>query len=40
MNHPTDVGHIKLARHLLQWTRLVLSWVLEPMGEVQRGTMY
>ncbi|KAJ5140727.1 Esterase SGNH hydrolase-type subgroup [Penicillium atrosanguineum] len=39
-NHPTDVGHIKLASHLLQWTRLVLRWNLEPMGEVQHGTLY
>ncbi|KAJ5151143.1 Esterase SGNH hydrolase-type subgroup [Penicillium canariense] len=39
-NHPTDVGHIKLASHLLQWTRLVLRWNLEPLGEVQHGTLY
>ncbi|OOQ88723.1 acetylxylan esterase [Penicillium brasilianum] len=39
-NHPTDVGHIKLASHLLQWVRLVLRWKLEPLGEVQHGTLY
>lgn len=39
-NHPTDVGHIKLASHLLQWTKLVLRWDLEPLGEVQHGTLY
>ncbi|KAJ5805959.1 Esterase SGNH hydrolase-type subgroup [Penicillium pulvis] len=39
-NHPTDVGHIKLASHLLQWTRMVMRWKLEPMGEVQHGTLY
>lgn len=39
-NHPTDVGHIKLASHLLQWVRLVLRWNLEPLGEVQHGTLY
>ncbi|RAH68065.1 SGNH/GDSL hydrolase family protein [Aspergillus aculeatinus CBS 121060] len=39
-NHPTDVGHIKVASHLLQWTRLVLRWELKPTGEVQHGTLY
>ncbi|CAI7662585.1 unnamed protein product [Penicillium pancosmium] len=39
-NHPTDVGHIKLASHLLQWVRLVLRWELEPLGEVTHGTLY
>ncbi|KAK1149146.1 hypothetical protein N8T08_006366 [Aspergillus melleus] len=39
-NHPTDVGHIKLASHLLQWTRMIMRWPLEPMGEVQHGTEY
>lgn len=37
--HPTDVGHVKLASHLLQWVKLVLRWKLEPMGEVQHGTL-
>ncbi|KAJ5234650.1 uncharacterized protein N7469_003818 [Penicillium citrinum] len=39
-NHPTDVGHIKLASHLLQWVRVVLRWELEPLGEVTHGTLY
>lgn len=39
-NHPTDVGHIKLASHLLQWVRVVLRWKLEPLGEVTHGTLY
>ncbi|KAL1846697.1 hypothetical protein Plec18170_008987 [Paecilomyces lecythidis] len=39
-NHPTDVGHIKLASHLLQWTRVVLGWELEPMGEMTHSTLY
>ena len=39
-NHPTDVGHVKLASHLLQWTRLVMRWELEPMGEVTHDTLY
>lgn len=39
-NHPTDVGHIKLASHLLQWTRVVLRWDLAPMGEVTHDTLY
>ncbi|KAJ5888721.1 CAZyme family CE2 [Penicillium taxi] len=39
-NHPTDIGHIKIASHLLQWVRVVLRWNIEPMGEVQHGTEY
>ncbi|KAJ9289391.1 CAZyme family CE2 [Paecilomyces variotii] len=39
-NHPTDVGHIKLASHLLQWTRVVLGWELEPTGEMTHSTLY
>ncbi|KAA8644409.1 hypothetical protein EYZ11_002789 [Aspergillus tanneri] len=39
-NHPTDVGHVKIASHLLQWTRLIMRWPLEPTGEVQHGTLY
>lgn len=39
-NHPTDVGHIKLASQLLQWAKLILRWDLEPTGEVQHGTLY
>ncbi|KAL4913968.1 SGNH hydrolase-type esterase domain-containing protein [Aspergillus aurantiobrunneus] len=40
MNHPTDVGHIKIASHLLQWTNLILGWELNPRGEMQPGTLY
>jgi YHS domain-containing protein len=39
-NHLTDVGHVKIASHLLQWVKLVLRWNLEPTGEVQSGTTY
>ncbi|KAL3481045.1 SGNH hydrolase-type esterase domain-containing protein [Aspergillus californicus] len=39
-NHPTDVGHIKIASHMLQWTNLVLGWELKPKGEMQHGTLY
>ncbi|TQB72603.1 hypothetical protein MPDQ_006736 [Monascus purpureus] len=39
-DHPTDYGHAKVASHLLQWTRLVLGWQLEPTGEVQHGTLF
>ncbi|KAJ5143222.1 CAZyme family CE2 [Penicillium bovifimosum] len=39
-NHLTDVGHVKIASHLLQWVKLVLRWNLEPTGEVQSGTAY
>ncbi|KAL3454231.1 SGNH hydrolase-type esterase domain-containing protein [Aspergillus insuetus] len=39
-NHPTDVGHIKIASHMLQWTNLMLGWDLNPRGEMQHGTLY
>ncbi|CAG7938947.1 unnamed protein product [Penicillium olsonii] len=39
-NHLTDVGHVKIASHLLQWVKLVLRWKLEPTSEVQSGTTY
>ncbi|KAL4888512.1 SGNH hydrolase-type esterase domain-containing protein [Aspergillus ambiguus] len=39
-NHPTDVGHVKIASHLLQWTRIMMRWDIEPTGEVQHGTLY
>ena len=39
-NHLTDVGHVKIASHLLQWVKLILRWNLEPTGEVQSGTTY
>ncbi|KKK22393.1 hypothetical protein ARAM_002234 [Aspergillus rambellii] len=39
-NHPTDVGHIKIASHMLQWTTIKLGWGLHPTGEMQHGTLY
>jgi lysophospholipase L1-like esterase len=37
--HPTDVGQIKLASHLLQYIKLKFGWDLEATGpEVQHGT--
>ncbi|KAJ5977586.1 Esterase SGNH hydrolase-type subgroup [Penicillium viridicatum] len=39
-NHLTDVGHVKIASHLLQWVKLILRWNLEPTGEVAAGTTY
>jgi hypothetical protein len=39
-NHPTDVGHVKIASHLLQWTRIMMRWDLEPTGEVGHGMLY
>ncbi|CAG8135257.1 unnamed protein product [Penicillium salamii] len=39
-NHLTDVGHVKIASHLLQWVKLVLRWKIEPTSEVQSGTTY
>lgn len=39
--HPTDVGHLKLASHLMQYVRLVFGWELEQTGpEVQHETLY
>lgn len=39
--HPTDVGHVKLASHLMQYIRLVFGWDLEQTGpEVQHATLY
>ena len=36
--HPTDVGHIKLASHLMQFVKLKFGWLLEATGpEVQHG---
>ncbi|KAF9895279.1 hypothetical protein FE257_000182 [Aspergillus nanangensis] len=39
-NHPTDIGHVKLASHLLQWIKIMMRWDLEPTGEVQHNTLY
>lgn len=39
--HPTDVGHIKLASHLMQYVKLTFRWILEQTGpEVQHDTLY
>lgn len=39
--HPTDVGHIKLASHLMQYIKLTFGWILEQTGpEVQHETLY
>jgi hypothetical protein len=39
--HPTDVGHVKIASHMIQYIKLVFGWVLYATGpEVQSGTLY
>lgn len=39
--HPTDVGHIKLAAHLMQYIKLQFGWIFAATGpEVQSGTLY
>jgi len=39
--HPTDVGHIKLASHLMQYIKLKFGWVFGATGpEVQADTLY
>lgn len=39
--HPTDVGHIKLASHLMQYIKLVFGWELQQTGpEVLHETTY
>ena len=39
--HPTDVGHLKLASHLMQYIKLTFGWILEQTGpEVQHDTLY
>ncbi|KAL2839831.1 SGNH hydrolase-type esterase domain-containing protein [Aspergillus pseudoustus] len=39
--HPTDVGHIKVAAHLIQWVKLTLGWEMEATGPmVHSGTLY
>ncbi|EWC46780.1 hypothetical protein DRE_04025 [Drechslerella stenobrocha 248] len=39
--HPTDVGHIKLASHLMQFIKLTFGWNFQNTGqEVQSHTMY
>jgi len=39
--HPTDVGHVKIASHLLQYVKLNFGWVFQATGpEVQHDTLY
>ncbi|KAH0194271.1 hypothetical protein KCV03_g513, partial [Aureobasidium melanogenum] len=39
--HPTDVGYIKLASHLMQYIKLKFDWVFGATGpEVQADTLY
>ncbi|KAE8389676.1 SGNH hydrolase-type esterase domain-containing protein [Aspergillus alliaceus] len=39
--HPTDVGHLKVASHLMQWTKIKLGWEFGATGaEVQHDTTY
>ena len=39
--HPTDVGHLKLASHLIQYIKLKFNWVLYATGpEIQHDTLY
>jgi hypothetical protein len=39
--HPTDMGHVKLASHLMQYIKLTFGWGLESTGpEVQHQTLY
>jgi hypothetical protein len=41
MDHPTDVGAIKIASHVLQFIRLKFGWELLARGpEVQHETLY
>ncbi|KKK18229.1 hypothetical protein ARAM_002979 [Aspergillus rambellii] len=41
LNHPTDIGHIKVASHLMQWVQLKLGWEFGTQGEeIQSGTTY
>jgi hypothetical protein len=39
--HPTDVGHIKLASHLMQYVKQTFGWEFEATGpEIQHETLY
>ena len=39
--HPTDVGHVKLASHLLQYIKMNFNFVFGATGpEVQHDTLY
>ncbi|KAL4983319.1 SGNH hydrolase-type esterase domain-containing protein [Aspergillus falconensis] len=39
--HPTDVGHIKVAAHFMQWVKLKFGWEMAATGPmVHSGTLY
>lgn len=39
--HPTDVGHIKVASHVMQYIRVKFGWEFGATGpEVQHETLY
>ncbi|RDW58958.1 SGNH/GDSL hydrolase family protein [Aspergillus mulundensis] len=39
--HPTDVGHIKVAAHFMQWVKMTFGWEMEATGPmVHSGTLY
>ncbi|KAL4908621.1 hypothetical protein BDW74DRAFT_175304 [Aspergillus multicolor] len=39
--HPTDVGHIKVAAHFMQWVKIKFGWEMEATGPmVHSGTLY
>ncbi|KAL4897132.1 SGNH hydrolase-type esterase domain-containing protein [Aspergillus ambiguus] len=39
--HPTDVGHVKIASHFMQWVKIKFGWEFAATGpEVQHGTLY
>ena len=41
LSHPTDVGAVKLASHLMQYIKLTFGWEFEQSGpEVQHDTLY
>lgn len=39
--HPTDVGQIKVASHLMQWVKIKFGWEMGATGpEVLHDTLY
>ncbi|KAL4939214.1 hypothetical protein BDV06DRAFT_214485 [Aspergillus oleicola] len=39
--HPTDVGHVKVAAHFMQWVKLKFGWEMAATGPmVHSGTLY
>lgn len=39
--HPTDMGYIKIASHMIQYIKLMFGWTLYATGpEVQHDTLY